>query len=107
MSEEIEELCIVSYTSIPIYGGNFYGIRDYLPELIRWYEIIIVVSDFEALMEQGGVEFVEISIRTDIRKIFRRYACIIQRLSQFLDDWHVRLDSVVDGSGECNTRLRA
>ena len=105
--EEIEEPRIVSYTSIPVYVAFFYGIRDYLLELIRWYEIIIVVSDCEAPSEQGIIEFVEISIRTDIRMIFRRYACVIHRLSQLLDDWHVRLNGVIDCSCECDSRLRA
>ena len=73
MSEEIEEPRIVSYTSIPVHVALFYGIRDYLPELMRWYEIMLVVSDFEAPSEQGVVEFVEIGIRTDIRSVFRRY----------------------------------
>ena len=105
--EEIEEPRIVSYTSISIPVALFYGIRDYLLELIRWYEIILVVSDFEAPSEQGVVEFVEISIHADIRMILRRYAFVIQRLSQFLDDWHVRLNGVIHGSCECNARLRA
>ena len=107
MSEEIEEPRIVSYTSIPVHVALFYGIRDYLPELIRWYEITLVVSDCEAPSKQGIIEFVEISIRTDIRRIFRRYACVIHCLSQFLDDWHVRFDSVIDCSCECNASLRA
>ena len=107
MSEEIEEPRIVSYTSIPVHVALFYGIRYYLPELIRWYEIILVVSDFEAPSEQGIIEFIEIGIRTDIRSIFRRYTWLIHCLSQFLDDWHVRFDSVVHCSCECNARLRA